>query len=473
MPERSTRLSNTGLSGPVVFGVSGLLLAGAPLIRGGNRMVALVALEWLALVLLLALAWLSVARAPGATPPRSLSWATWFLALSPVWVAVVQLVPLPPGVWFDLPGRDIYAQVLPAVQVPVDVWRPLSLIPDVTWVSLLAGLPVVAVFVLAQMADRTLLHRLVRLVVLSAFAQALWGLLQVSAFRGLYFDAAAGGRAIGSFANPNHFASYIGMTLPLTLYLLRKALRDGQSHSRRHRGGGRSPSARRQLVPAFWGGVLFVELAALLASLSRGGLAVAALAGLAATLLLPMKTLKRRDWWWRAGGAVVLAALVLATVGAQGLLGRMGQAVGAADGRWQIFQASWQAALAFWPAGAGLGTYEGVFPRFQPPDLAGFINFAHNDYLQFLLECGLLFPVLAGVAFWQMAASTGRVFHQLRATPADASLVLQASCGLGLLAVLLHSWVDFSLRIPANAMLAAFLFGIFLQTRHPRPSVPS
>ncbi len=45
----------------------------------------------------------------------------------------------------------------------------------------------------------------------------------------------------------------------------------------------------------------------------------------------------------------------------------------------------------------------------------------------------------------------------------DAPALLQASCGLGVLAVLLHSWVDFNLRIPANAMLAAFLLGAFLR----------
>lgn len=37
------------------------------------------------------------------------------------------------------------------------------------------------------------------------------------------------------------------------------------------------------------------------------------------------------------------------------------------------------------------------------------------------------------------------------------------AAGLGLLALLLHAWVDFNLRIPALAMLGAFLCGVFLR----------
>jgi hypothetical protein len=50
---------------------------------------------------------------------------------------------------------------------------------------------------------------------------------------------------------------------------------------------------------------------------------------------------------------------------------------------------------------------------------------------------------------------------------------MQASCGIGLLAVLLHSWVDFNLRIPANAMLAAFLLGVLLRPLQAQPGLPA
>ena len=36
-------------------------------------------------------------------------------------------------------------------------------------------------------------------------------------------------------------------------------------------------------------------------------------------------------------------------------------------------------------------------------------------------------------------------------------------CGVGLLAFLLHSWVEFNMHIPALAVTAAFLSGVFLR----------
>jgi hypothetical protein len=47
MPAAETGQANTGLAGPVVFGAGLLMLGLAPIIRGGNRHVALVLLEWL------------------------------------------------------------------------------------------------------------------------------------------------------------------------------------------------------------------------------------------------------------------------------------------------------------------------------------------------------------------------------------------------------------------------------------------
>ncbi len=73
MPPASRAFSSTGLAGPVAFGAGLLLLAFAPIIRGGNRHVAMVLLEWLGLLVLLLLAvqWAGATRAPGrGTAPR-------------------------------------------------------------------------------------------------------------------------------------------------------------------------------------------------------------------------------------------------------------------------------------------------------------------------------------------------------------------------------------------------------------------
>ncbi len=464
MPPASRAFSSTGLAGPVAFGAGLLLLAFAPIIRGGNRHVAMVLLEWLGLLVLLLLAvqWAGATRAPGrGTAPRpvenpSASAAVLFLGLAPLWTGLVQLTPLPASLWAALPGRELYVQALAVAQAPAAAFRPLSLVPDATWVSVLAGIPLTAAFLLAHTCTPRQLTVLTRALVVFALAQAVLGLLQMGAFPGLYFGAAAADRAIGSFANRNHFASYIAMTVPLAILALRQghapAPARGGAHGGRWAGG------------ALWGVVLFILLAAVLASNSRGG-AVTCLVVTLLAVLLPLRRRHAPARHWRLAGVAALLLLVAAAVGLDALMSRFENdpTPYLAGDRWMMVTSTWRAALAFWPVGSGLGTFAAVFPGFQPAGLRGFINHAHNDYVQLLMECGLLAVVLAGLAVALVARQAARLVRRARAVGLDAPALLQASCGLGLLAVLLHSWVDFNLRIPANALSAAFLLGAFLR----------
>ena len=143
---------NTGLLGPVSFGFGLLLLVLSPLFRGGNRYVALVGLEWLGLlVLCLCIAQLLLitrsSSAYGVKDIAPLSATEWWWVLAPVWLALLFLTPLPAAIWAGQPGRQVY---LPQMG---DAWRPLTLTPDATVASLLAGIPPAAVFVFVRTAS--------------------------------------------------------------------------------------------------------------------------------------------------------------------------------------------------------------------------------------------------------------------------------------------------------------------------------
>ena len=126
-------------------------------------------------------------------------------------------------------------------------------------------------------------------------------------------------------------------------------------------------------------------------------------------------------------------------------------------------EATWQGALAYWPLGSGLGSYAWVFPRFQAPEVGRYwLDLAHNDYLQILMETGALGLVAMALALALMGRRAMQLFSAGRGTWSSADR-LAVACGLGLLATLLHAWVDYPFRIPANAMLAAFLLGVFLR----------
>ena len=446
---------NTGLSGFVAFGAGLFLFALAPIIRGGNRHLAMIGLEWLSFLILwlLALDWLKKANLGCShSAAATLTFSEWLLVASPLFAALIQLMPLPAAWWLMLPGHELYGQLLRPE------WFALSVTPDATRASLMAGIPLVAAFLVARISSEKQMALLPPALVLIAFVQAVWGLLQAGPFKSLYFGAEFAGSLIGSFANSNHFANYIAMTLPLAVFVVWRSAphRRAQAHQ------------RPQLAAVFWLVALLVLVTAVLASGSRTG----ALTGIMVTffaLLLALSAVSKTSRKWYGLGAVVLVVAGLIVVGVNTLVVRFDVDRLGVDGnfRWMLATSSWQAALAFWPTGSGAGTYSAVYPAFEVPGVRGFAEHAHNDYVELLIEFGFLFvmvaALIAGLAARQARLLWRHINHDGCGVDASPS---QLFCALGLLAIFLHSWVDFNLRIPANAILCACLFGAFLRPIH-------
>jgi O-antigen ligase len=109
-----------------------------------------------------------------------------------------------------------------------------------------------------------------------------------------------------------------------------------------------------------------------------------------------------------------------------------------------------------------------VYPRFQPPAINGAALFAHDDYAQLLFEGGI-FAVLLVAAFAVLALK--RAATLVRAARQQKRLrreeMAAAICGLGLLGFLVHCTVEFNMHIPANAIVAALLAGVYLRPLAP------
>jgi len=97
-----------------------------------------------------------------------------------------------------------------------------------------------------------------------------------------------------------------------------------------------------------------------------------------------------------------------------------------------------------------LGTFPVVYPQFRTFYTNFFVNEAHNDYAQLLAEMGLLgFSTLV----WYMIILYRQVRRRLGKWSTDVSSAVTLSCTLGVIGILVHSFVDFNLQIPANAAL--------------------
>lgn len=116
-----------------------------------------------------------------------------------------------------------------------------------------------------------------------------------------------------------------------------------------------------------------------------------------------------------------------------------------ADGRQVIWQSTAQAINDHLPLGSGLGTFAEVYPRYEDPaEVANFyINHAHNDYLELLLELGVLVvPLFLIFLAWWMR-SVVRIWLSEGSNP----FALAGTIASGL--ILVHSIVDYPLRTAA------------------------
>ena len=434
--------------------------------RGGNRNVALIGLESVSTFLLLSL-WLS-AMMNGPSNPPGRSWSSVktillaVLLLSPAWLAMVYLMPLPADVWATLSGRNIYPKLLSDAGMAVVARRSLSLEPDATQASLLSGSILVAGFLTGYLGRLSQLKFLLALVSGTAFLQVLIGLLQFSGGgqSSLYFDG-PGGRPFGTFANPNHFANYISMALAGFIWLASSNLNDPATDS-----SGSTVGFGARNVQALWiaGGLLLVI--GILMSRSRG----AALSGLpAAAVVFGMTAFFGGRTFSARVALVLLLSIVLgsaALIGIGSVLSRFDADLlsASAEFRGLLSSTTMDGARAFWPLGGGWGTYAEVYPRFQPASIAGYADYAHQDYAQMLFEGGAFALVLI-CSFLLLAAGriTRLVQALIRRRAFNPDEMAAAACGMGLAGFLVHSLGEFNMHIPANAALAAMLAGAFLR----------
>ena len=110
-----------------------------------------------------------------------------------------------------------------------------------------------------------------------------------------------------------------------------------------------------------------------------------------------------------------------------------------------------------WLTGSGAGSFEAVFPQYAGPELVGHFDHAHNDFMQFAIEYGLIgaLPLAAFVmlAFWHALRALWRTESWYRSGVGFAA-------AMGMLAMMIHSAADFNLQIPANAATFVVLCAI-------------
>lgn len=427
LPQRPSRSSYD----PNVV-LASLLLALSLLLGGGG---AIYLLNELA-IKLFALAVLGYYAAGAArSRPARTAWEPVILVGLASAIFLLQLVPLPPALWRALPGREIARSILDTVGQGQS-FRPLSLDPRATWRAITSLLPALAMLIAVIHMDRQGRLLLARIFLACALVTLTIGMVQFlsGGTLGVIYDTAHQRYPIGLFANRNHQATFLLVAIVLTAVTPLAG------------GGGRTRTPGWISL-----GLILVFSAGVIATTSRAGLLLLPVALGAATLLrYPGRTI------WPIAIAIVGAFLLAQHNGmVQRVLDRL--ASGNID-RLRFWQDMLVALRDYWPAGSGLGTFVPVFQTVEPLEHVGshYVNHAHNEYLELLLEGGV-----AGAAFILLGfAWLVRATMALRRMPSEDAMVGAAGFA-GLLLLLLHSLVDYPVRMLSievtGAMLAGFL----------------
>ena len=357
-------------------------------------------------------------------------------------LVLIQLVPLPPQVWASLPGHAPYAAIASAAGA--EVWRPLTLTPDLTLNTLYALLPATAAGLAALHIDSRDRIWLARGVVAIAFASAVIGLIQVAgAGSSLHlYRVTSEDAPVGLLANRNHQAAFLSCALALTGALAGLRRRDVSD-------------PRVGLGAAL--AVAAVLILAVLSTGSRMGLllcALGSLAGIAAykaggRRLLPSRPVLRLG----LGVGVVLLLICVGLAAARsGAIDRLAQTNRVGETRAAMIEPLLTTTRAFMPYGAGFGSFDSVYRRFEPAGLLStiYMNQAHDEPLQLAIEGGVAALVmLAGFALWWIWTATRVV---VRASSVQ-SRALSIGWVTATVILMLSSLVDYPLRTPLLSAL--------------------
>ena len=413
---------------------------------------------WQNMVLQLAgIAMIAWAALDGGSEPRPPA-VKQLLVLIAAAIAVIalQLIPLPASLWPHLGPRariaDGFRQL--AMAVPAE---PLSVTPAASLNSLLGIIPGLAL-ICAMVGLKAYRPRsLAAALIAGTLASIALGALQVASPNGAeispwyLYENTNPGKAVGFFANADHLATLLVMTIPFLAAIVAAARSTGMQ--------------RYSAMIAIAAGLGLVVVVGIIlnGSLAGYGLTVAVLASSTLIILPPGNRL--RLWVAALSAVLALSAVTVLETTPIGAGDLRAHATSAVNSRGEIFATTSQAVRDFMPLGSGLGSFQSVYQLYEQPGQVTptFVIHAHDDYLEIALELGLagILLVVLFLAWWAVVARRAWISAE-RGPFARAAAIASA-------AVLVHSLVDFPLRTAAISACFAMCLGLLADGRAAPP----
>lgn len=312
------------------------------------------------------------------------------------------------------------------------------------------------------------------LILMTGCFEAIYGLMQTySGYNHIWWYKKEVGLTdvTGTYINRNHFAGLMEMCL-----LLAAAYAAGLSERKRKtRDIKRSKSRLRARLSSFLSGeqrfnkrafILFAGAVmgiGLVFSASRGGLISAAGGMLCMGLLFFFRKGLRQK-----GFVILFLFLIISTyalrIGVEHPVERFDHFGESFKTRARWAQNTLYLFGDYKLSGVGVGNFQYAYPKYQAgEDAKSFINYAHNDWAQFLAEGGIIgFCLLvAGISYYLY-----RIMSLWKKRRDPFAICLGIAPLAAMTAIAIHSYSDFNLHIPANFLMLSAIVAIGYSALH-------
>ena len=434
------------------------LVVWAPIPLGSNRFWSSALLA--ACVLLLALWWVGGFFGSKASFPPILhqSWPMFLCGL--LWLAYVwfQLVPLPIAMLQGISPESARWHLAAAVPDAIAL-APLTLDRYATLEAACRSTAYIAFFALSLilLQNRARIRLAAYALITSGVLQALYGTL--IRFQNLEALPA------GTFNNRNHYAAYLVMCLSVGVGVLIANLSGASNRSWRF--FFRSV-VQWMITPkmALRLGLVVMVIALVLTRSRMGNISFFIGLLLTGAIGLVLSKHATKSMVVLIVSLIAIDVLIVGSYfGTQRVIERISHTSGQTEDRGKIAGYAFDMWKDYPVFGSGLGSFPVVFPRYNAEGAAYSYTHAHNDYIEFAAETGILGLVPLGLMVLMSFAAALRAQY-LRRDPLMRGLSFASM--MGIIALMIHSAVDFNLQIPANALTFMLLLAFaWISLYHP------
>jgi O-antigen ligase len=387
----------------------------------------------------------------------------YYLFLSMLGVIFLQLISLPKFLLEILsPATYKYYLKFLSGYKEYHLRRPISVCPESTAIEFFKILSygAVGLVIMNNFSKKSQIIRLLTVISIIGFIAAVFGIIQKFTWNGMIYwvqPVAKAAMPFGPFVNKNYFAGLMELTIPIAAAFIFI-----QHHI-----------AKRIL----FGFMACVMLLALFLSFSRAGI----VSFFIATLIILSCLLLRRSfkkYFFYIIPFILLVSILTFFVATtkEPLLERFSNSSDGFLERWNLYKDGFRMFLDFPIFGVGLSNFNYVFSSYDSAVYQTVFISVHNDWLQFLIEAGLVGFLFIAVFIWIFFKDilfchflgVGRcVFSRdINLRHSRFVLVVMLTGLISITSIILHGFLDINLHIPSNGILAYIIVIISIIAAH-------